>query len=332
MGPVVGLPAAANQGASHSVATLYLSHPACLEHRVPADHPERPARLEAVEKILAHDHFAALQREEAPRAEREHLLLAHTEEHVAAIEDAVPGPQERMRPIDPDTWLSPGSWEAALRAAGAGIEAVDAVANRRVANAFCAVRPPGHHATADQAMGFCLFNNIAIAARHALEAYGAERVAIVDFDVHHGNGTEAIFRDDARVLYCSSHQWPAYPGSGAVAETGAHGNVVNCPLPAGTDAARFREAWMTRLLPAVDAWRPDFLFISAGFDGHAKDPLASWNLTEEDYVWATLRLMELAARHAEGRIVSMLEGGYDLGALAASVAVHVKVLMEGADG
>ncbi len=312
------------------MTTLLLTHPACREHAVPPGHPERPERLAAIEKLLASPHFDALVREEAPAASRAKLLLAHGQDHVREIFGRIP--QEGLEALDADTWLSPHSLEAALHAAGAGIRAVDAVANLEVDNAFCAVRPPGHHAESHRAMGFCLFNNIALAARHAQDAYDVERLAIVDFDVHHGNGTQEIFWDDAGVLYCSTHQSPAYPGSGDAAETGAHGNIVNCPLPPQSGPEAFRAAVRERILPALDAFEPEFLFISAGFDAHEKDPLASLRLREEDFVWITLCLTELAGRHCEGRIVSMLEGGYDLSALAASAAVHVQALMKGAQG
>ena len=309
------------------MTTLLLTHPECHDHRVPAGHPESPARLMAIEKILAADAFSGLLREEAPPADESHLLLAHDAGLVEAMRDHVP--EEGLFAIDPDTMLSPGSWNAALRAAGAAVRAAQAVANREADNAFCAIRPPGHHAERHKAMGFCLFNNAAIAARYLTEEVGAERVAIVDFDVHHGNGTQDIVWDEADILYCSTHQHPAYPGTGQAAETGAHGNVVNCPLPPQSGSQRFREAVNTRILPALNDFTPEFIIISAGFDAHARDPLASLNLTEEDYAWITLKLMEVAATHAGGRIVSLLEGGYDLKALAASVAVHVKVLMEG---
>ena len=310
-----------------AMTTLLITHPDCREHITPSGHPESPARLMAIEKILATEAFAALAREEAPLADETHLLLAHDAGLVEAVREHVP--EEGLFAIDPDTWLSPGSWLAALRAAGAAVRAVQAVALREVENAFCAIRPPGHHAERHKSMGFCLFNNAAIAARFLTEEVGVERVAIVDFDVHHGNGTQDIVWDEADIMYCSTHQHPAYPGTGQASETGAHGNVVNCPLPPQSDGRRFREAVRTRILPALNDFAPEFIIISAGFDAHARDPLASLNLTEEDYAWITLRLMEVADTHADGRIVSVLEGGYDLKALAASVAVHVKVLMEG---
>ncbi len=312
------------------MATLLLTHPACHDHHVPAGHPESPARLRAVEALLETPPFAGLWREEAPEATREHLLLAHDIEHVREIEGRVP--EDGLSALDADTWLSPGSFQAARHAAGAVIRATQAVAMRDADNAFCAARPPGHHAERARAMGFCLFNNVAIGAAHALEHLDAERVAIVDFDVHHGNGTQSIFWDDPRVLYCSSHQMPAYPGSGDASETGAHGNIVNCPLPPQADGRALRAAYLTRILPALDDFAPEMLFISAGFDAHAADPLASLRLREEDFAWLTMRLMEIAARHCAGRIVSVLEGGYDVRALAASVGVHVRILMQGAGG
>jgi acetoin utilization deacetylase AcuC-like enzyme len=228
--------------------------------------------------------------------------------------------------LDADTALSPGSAEAALRAAGAAVAAVDAVLASPGSRAFCAVRPPGHHATADTAMGFCLFNNIAVAALHALQAHGLARVAIADFDVHHGNGTQAIFEHDPRVLFVGSHQMPLYPGTGAESETGM-GNIVNAPLPPDSGSEAFRVAWETRLLPAIDAFEPQLLLVSAGFDAHARDPLAQLRLSADDYGWLTQRLVELANRHAQGRVVSLLEGGYDLVALRESSVAHVAALL-----
>ncbi len=309
------------------MSTLLVHHPLCEEHLVPQGHPESPRRLQAILQVLGHATFGDLLRAEAPLAEEEHLLLAHDAGLIAALREHVP--EEGLFAIDADTHLSPKSLDAALAAAGAAVFATQMVAERSADNAFCAIRPPGHHAERHKSMGFCLFNNVAVAARYATEELGAERVAIVDFDVHHGNGTQDIFFDDAQVLYCSTHQYPAYPGTGDASETGAHGNIVNCPLPPQAGSVQFREAMARRILPALDAFQPEFVFISAGFDAHASDPLASMNLSEEDYAWITLRLMELADTHAQGRIVSVLEGGYDLKALAASVAVHVRVLMEG---
>src|SRR5690606_14798733 len=228
--------------------------------------------------------------------------------------------------LDPDTAMAPGSLEAALYAAGAATAAVDHVMQAPGRRAFCAVRPPGHHATRATAMGFCLFNNIAVGAAHALAVHGLERVAIVDFDVHHGNGSQAIFWNDPRVLFASSHQWPLYPGSGREDESGAHGNVVNAPLPQGSGGADFRDAWTARLLPAVEAFRPQLLLVSAGFDAHASDPLAGLRLLEADYAWLTGELVAIAGRHAQGRIVSMLEGGYDLDALTACTRAHALAL------
>ncbi len=308
------------------MSTLLLSHPVCIEHAPPEGHPERPDRLRAVNRILEHDAFDDLIREEAPLGNRDDILRAHLEDHVHKIEQSIP--DSGQEPLDPDTWVGPKSLQAALRAVGAGTRAVDAVMNLEVSNAFCAVRPPGHHAETSRAMGFCLFNSVAIAAHYAREAYGADRVAVVDFDVHHGNGTQDIFWSDSDLFYGSTHQMPLYPGSGEVSETG-DGNIFNAPLSAGDDGERFREAMRSRILPSLDAFEPDLVIISAGFDAHRNDPLASLALIEEDFVWATLNLMNVASRHCDGRVVSMLEGGYDLQGLASSVAVHVQALMRG---
>lgn len=310
------------------MTTLLVTHPACLEHITPNGHPERVDRLKALATIFANERFDDLVREEAPAASREQILAAHAPDYVHRIEQTAP--EDGLERLDPDTWMSPGSLEAARRAAGAGIRAVDAVINREVKNAFCAVRPPGHHAETNRAMGFCLFNSVAIAAIHARDQYDAERVAVIDFDVHHGNGTQDIFWSQADLLYASTHQMPLYPGTGDVSETGV-GNIFNAPLRAGDGGERFREAMRARILPAVDAFEPELILISAGFDAHRDDPLASLNLSEEDFAWATLYIMELAAKHCDERVVSMLEGGYDLGALAASCAVHVQALMRGAE-
>ncbi len=300
------------------------THPACLQHDPGPGHPESPARLHAVLAALDRDRFAALDRIEAPRASIEALERVHDATYVARILASAPG-EGRAR-LDEDTLMSPASAEAALRAAGAVVAAVDAVLDERASCAFCAVRPPGHHATADQAMGFCLFNNVAVGAAHALAEHDLERVAIADFDVHHGNGTQDIFAREPRVLFVSSHQSPLYPGSGGAEETGV-GNLLNAPLPAGTGSAAFRHTWEERLLPRLDAFRPQLLLVSAGFDAHRADPMAQLELLADDYTWLTARLVDIARRHAGGRVVSTLEGGYDLDALAASAAAHVAALM-----
>jgi acetoin utilization deacetylase AcuC-like enzyme len=309
--------------------TLLITHPACLEHVPPPGHPESPDRLRAILRRLEGEEFALLQRAEAREATREELARAHDPAYVDRILALAPQPGEGLVHIDADTSMSSGTGEAALRAAGAALQAVDEVMAGRAANAFCAVRPPGHHATASQAMGFCFFNNAAAAAFHACAAHGAGRAAVIDFDVHHGNGTQDIFWHAPHLFYASTHQSPAYPGTGASFERGADGNVVNVPLPPGAGGDTFREAMDTAILPAVEAFRPGLIVISAGFDGHARDPLANLRLTEADYAWATTRIMETARRVCDGRIVSTLEGGYDLSALASSVAAHVRVLMEG---
>jgi acetoin utilization deacetylase AcuC-like enzyme len=300
------------------------THPACLEHDPGPGHPESPARLKAVLAALDRDRFAALDRVEAPRASRAALERVHAPAYVARI--LASAPAEGSVRLDEDTVMSPGSAEAALRAAGAVTAAVDAALDGSASRAFCAVRPPGHHATADQAMGFCLFNNIAVAAAHALAEHGLERVAIADFDVHHGNGTQDIFAHEPRVLFASSHQSPLYPGSGSADETGL-GNLLNAPLPPGTGSQAFRRTWEDVLLPRLDAFRPQLLLVSAGFDAHRADPLAQLQLETDDYAWLTARLLEIARAHASGRIVSTLEGGYDLDALAASATAHVSALL-----
>lgn len=298
------------------------THPACLLHDTGPGHAERPERLRAVTDALR-DAFPKLDWREAPRATRGQLLRAHAPELLDLILET--HPRERVM-LDPDTVLSPDSDEAALRAAGAAVAAVDAALVGPSPRVFCAVRPPGHHATHDTAMGFCLFNNVAVAALHALDAHGLERVAIVDFDVHHGNGTQAIFEHDRRVLFASSHQWPLYPGTGARNETG-EGNIVNAPLPPDADGTPFRAAWSDALLPAIDAFKPQLLLVSAGFDAHRRDPLAQLRLEAGDYVWITRELVRLAQRHCGGRIVSTLEGGYDLDALRESSVAHVGELL-----
>ncbi len=308
------------------MTTALFSHPDCLAHVTPNGHPERVDRLRAIGAALEAQAFAGLLRIEAPLGEVAHVLTAHPQAHYDRIAAAVP--EEGYLPLDADTFLSPGSLSAAMRGVGANVKAVDMVMGGEVANAFCAIRPPGHHAEAETPMGFCLFGNVVIAARHALETHGASKVAIMDFDVHHGNGTQALVWDDPRILFTSTHQMPLYPGTGAVDETGAHGNVVNAPLAPGDGGADFRAAMEGRILPAIDRFKPDLMLISAGFDAHRADPLGGLELVEADFAWATHRLCDLAGAHCAGRLVSTLEGGYDLQALAASAAEHVRVLME----
>jgi acetoin utilization deacetylase AcuC-like enzyme len=307
------------------MTTLYLGHPAALDHQMPLGHPERPDRIRAIERALEHERFAGLVREQAPLGDFDRVALAHPEAYIAQLQSAAP--REGMVRIDEDTVMSPGTLEAALRGAGGAVRAVDEVMLGHVANAFVAMRPPGHHAERVRAMGFCFFNNAAIAARHAQQRYGAERVAIMDWDVHHGNGTQDIFWSDPSVLYASTHEMPLYPGTGALSERGEHDTIVNAPLAAGDGGEVFREAFEAAVLPRIDAFQPDLIVISAGFDAHWRDPLASLNLTEADFAWATKRLMDLADRHAGGRVVSLLEGGYDLEGLAKSTAAHVNALM-----
>ena len=306
------------------MTTLLYTHPVCLEHDPGLHHPESPARLRAVLAALSGPQFGELELREAPEAMLEDLLRIHPRPHVERILNAVP--MTGHVAIDADTVLSAASGCAALHAAGAVTAAVDAVMAKEAENAFCAVRPPGHHAEPDRAMGFCLFNNAAIAALRAREVHGLERVAVVDFDVHHGNGTQAAFEADENLFYASTHQYPLYPGTGAAHETGV-GNIVNVPLRPMSGSGPFRRAFSERILPALDEFRPKFVIISAGFDAHRSDPLAQLMLEESDYVWVTEQLVELAYRHAEGRLVSTLEGGYDLQALGASAAAHVRVLM-----
>ncbi|MGY8992822.1 MAG: histone deacetylase family protein [Rhodospirillales bacterium] len=305
--------------------TTYLySHPVCTDHNPGHGHPERPDRLRAIFAALDDEYFSLLHREQAPKANLATIERVHNADYLEILQSSIP--QEGLIHLDPDTVLSPASYEAALRAAGAAVAAVDAVVSGAAGNAFCAVRPPGHHATPNHAMGFCLLNNVAIAARHAQAKHGLEKVAIIDFDVHHGNGTQDVVERDASLFYGSSHQWPAYPGTGAESESGV-GNIVNVALQPGSGSADFRRAYTQHILPAVDSFAPDLLIISAGFDAHALDPLAQVLLTEDDYAWITTELMGLAHRHCAGRVVSSLEGGYDLQALTASVVEHVKALM-----
>lgn len=305
--------------------TALISHPDCLRHELPPGHPERPARLTQVLKLLETPEFSRLLRRDAPLADMADLTRAHSEEQVLGVLDAIP--ETGFVSIDSDTLASPGSGNAALRAAGAVVLAVDMVMAGEAKNAFCAVRPPGHHATPTQAMGFCLFNNVAVGALRARAIHGLERIAVVDFDVHHGNGTQDIFSSDRDLLYASTHQWPLYPGTGAAGETGVDHNVVNRPLPPGAGGAAFRNAFETGILPALLAFEPEFLLISAGFDAHRADPLAQLRLEEDDFAWATEALCAIADRVCGGRVVSALEGGYDLEATARSARAHVRALM-----
>ena len=307
--------------------TLFITHPACLDHLTPLGHPERPDRLRAINDVLAGPQFSTLTRAEAPSAPFETIALCHPMDYVTAIRDA--SPQQGLVQIDADTTMSPGTFEAVMRAAGGAVQAVDEVMTGKVANAFVATRPPGHHAETATPMGFCLFNNAAIAARHAQKQHGAERVAIVDFDVHHGNGSQDIFWNDATVMYCSTHQMPLYPGTGAMSERGSKNTIVNAPLSPGDGGDEFRDAMATVILPRLDGFAPDLIIISAGFDAHMRDPLANLNFLEPDYTWVTQKLMEVADHRAKGRVVSLLEGGYDLEGLSRSVAAHVTALMRG---
>ena len=306
--------------------TLLISHPSFLEHDTGDYHPERPDRLRAVMAILADEEFAGLRRLVAPEATIEQLTRVHPQGYVDAILGIRPPPGELVH-IDADTVMSAGSANAARHAAGAVVAAVDGVLGGTARTAFAAVRPPGHHATPDVPGGFCLFNNVAIGARHAQAAFAIERVAIIDFDVHHGQGTQAVVEPEPTLFYASTHQYPLYPGTGFPRERGIAGNVVNVPLAAGSGSTEFRAAWGERILPALDGFAPELVIVSAGFDGHRRDPLAQLDIETEDFVWLTEELLAIAERHAGGRLVSVLEGGYDLAALAESVATHVRTLM-----
>jgi acetoin utilization deacetylase AcuC-like enzyme len=294
-----------------------------LRHEPPPGHAEHAGRLRAVLDALQD---VNLDRREAPLADKAAVTRVHAAGYVEALEPAFTEAQDRRVRLDPDTYISAGSREAAYRAAGACVAAVDAVLGGEDDIAFCAVRPPGHHAEPATPMGFCIFNNVAIGALHALAAHGLERVAVVDFDVHHGNGTQTIAEREPRLFFASTHQSPLYPGTGAADETGADGNVVNVPLPAGTGSARWRELMEARVLPALDAFAPELIFVSAGFDAHRDDPLAQLALETEDFAWAGRRLNELALRRCKGKLVSTLEGGYDLAALAQSAAAFLGAL------
>ena len=304
--------------------TAFITHPDCLKHDMGAGHPEQPARLTAIEdQLIASGIEAHLQRYQAPFATDEQLARVHPEEYLGAIREAAP--ESGRVHLDPDTAMNPHSLSAALRAAGAGVLAVDLVFQKKHSAAFCAVRPPGHHACRARSMGFCIFNNVAVAARHAMHAYGVERVAIIDFDVHHGNGTEEIFEGDPSVLMASTFQHPFYPYSGTEMPAS---NMINVPLPAGAGTRHLQEAVLKHWLPALDDFRPELVIFSAGFDAHVEDDMAMLQFRDTDYRWVTEQVKSVADRHAKGRIVSMLEGGYALSALGRSVVQHLRVLGE----
>ena len=304
--------------------TLLYTDPLFARHQMPAGHPERAERMDAVDKALAAGTFDALDRRTAEPAPFEAIARAHPERYLQRLQEAVP--DRGLVSLDPDTHMGPDSFAAATLASGALMAAVDEVVAGRTKNAFVASRPPGHHAERTRAMGFCLVNHVAIAARHAQARHGVERVAIVDFDVHHGNGTQDIFYDDASVLYVSTHQSPLYPGTGAASETGV-GNILNLPLPARTDGSRYRTVFRDEVVPRIDQFAPDLILLSSGFDAHADDPLGGMLLEDEDFVWITEEMLASAERHTAGRLVSILEGGYDLGALGRCTAAHVDALM-----
>ena len=306
------------------MTTFYYTHPSFQSHDTGAGHPENAARLRSIDSVLNRAEFASLVKKDAPRAEIGQILLVHPKPQIDKVLDSIP--DYGIQYLDPDTPVSPGTGEAVLHAVGAVCAAVDAVFAGLARNAFCGVRPPGHHAEANQAMGFCLFNNIAIAAEHARHKHGIQRVAIVDFDVHHGNGTQHIFQKNKDVLYASTHQHPWYPGTGMVSETGV-GNIFNAPLPAGSGGVEFRAAMDGKILPAIDRFKPELILVSAGFDAHKDDPLGALKLVEEDYAWITRELLNLAKRHCGGKLVSALEGGYNLTALGESVGAHVQELL-----
>jgi acetoin utilization deacetylase AcuC-like enzyme len=308
------------------MVTAYFSHEDCLQHVTPDGHPEQVARLKAIGAALGEAKFNALRRIEVPICEDVDILLCHPQSYVDHVRAT--SPEKGRAWLDADTHMSPGTLSAAQRGVGANIAAIDTVLAGDAANAFVGCRPPGHHAETETAMGFCLFGNIAIGAKHALKRRGLSRVAIVDFDVHHGNGTQHLLWNEPRILFCSSHQMPLYPGSGAANERGATNNILNHPFAAESDGAVMRSAYENQIFPAIDAFAPELILISAGFDAHCADPLANLNWEVDDFVWLTHQTCDLADRHCRGRVVSTLEGGYDLTALAQSVAAHVETLME----
>ena len=311
------------------MTTLLITHPSFVAHDTGPGHPERPDRMRAIDKVMSHEMFGALQRAEAPLRDdvEQWIALAHPQQYIDAVKAVRPAAGEESVRLDPDTVLSATSWEPALRAVGAGLMAVDEVMTGKVQNAFCQVRPCGHHAETARAMGFCIFSNVAIAGLYARKKHGADRIAVVDFDVHHGNGTQDIFWEDKDLFFASTHQMPLYPGTGAVSESGV-GNIFNAPLRPGDGGDPFREAFELRILANLMSFHPDLILISAGFDAHQDDPLANLRLVEADFAWATDQIVEVARKQAGGRVVSMLEGGYNLAALARSTAVHVKSLMD----
>lgn len=308
------------------MTTAFLTHPDCLDHITPSGHPERVERLEVILNRIDAPEFSDLDRIEAPLGTVDQVLLAHPLSYYRRIESAIP--DSGIVTLDADTYLSPGSLNAALRGVGAATKAVDLVLDGEADNAFCATRPPGHHAETSTAMGFCLFGNVAIAAKHALQNRGLDRVAIVDFDVHHGNGTQDLVWNEPGIFFASTHQMPLYPGSGYPSERGAHNNILNVPLNSGADGSALINAFRQSILPAVRRFKPELLLVSAGFDGHRADPLAGLNFETSDFAQVTRLLCDFATDACDGRVVSVLEGGYDLEALADSVAAHVKVLME----
>ncbi len=307
------------------MTTLLLSHETFADHAPPEGHPERPDRIRVVNALLEGEGFSALKREGAPIGERAHVLRAHPEDYVEMIEQA--SPHEGLVQLDADTYMGPQSLKIVMRAVGAMTRAIDEVVAGNVHNAFCAVRPPGHHAEKTRPMGFCIYNIVATAAHYARTELGLERVAVVDFDVHHGNGTQDIFWQTRDLMYASTHQMPLYPGTGAQSETGV-GNIHNAPLSSGAEGEDFKQALNQVVFPALDDFRPDLILVSAGFDAHRNDPLAGLNLVEEDFGWATMKLMDYADKYCAGRLVSVLEGGYDLDGLTGSVSAHVKALMQ----
>jgi acetoin utilization deacetylase AcuC-like enzyme len=307
------------------VTTTLVTHPACIGHAPPPGHPESPERLKSVLAALEGEEFAALKRHEAPQVTDRALMRVHGATYVAAVKDNMP--ESGYVQFDADTIASPGTGEAILRAAGAVNAAADLVMAGETTNAFCAVRPPGHHALSDRAMGFCFFNSVAVGAEHVRAIHNLQRVAVVDFDVHHGNGTQAMFYAQPGLFYASTHQSPHYPGTGRPEERGVANNVLNVPLRPGAGSVEFRRAFTDQILPALEGFHPEFIFISAGFDAHENDPLGNLKLHEDDYAWATERICALAAQACEGRVVSSLEGGYDLAALGLSAAAHVRALM-----